>query len=366
MPGRNRSNVATRYKGIFRRFGVNWVNGGQTFAAFNNCDDVIGSGDNAPFLMTRADFQGGVINKPDTGFFSASFFDYVADVLGNSAEFPHIGISGSPFDVEAATIGAAATNPSRPYVDIPVNILELGDIAHLFRVQGNGLFDTSLRANANANLRYQYGILPLVGDLTKLLHFQAQVDRRVQEIERLATSRGLRRTIGVFSGSANDALSRTIQSDGILVTGVFDGVTTQDVRVHCRWLPTDVPALRAPNAMRRLARRAVLGLTLDQSTLWEAMPWSWLIDWCTTTGAFFKASRNIVPAILSDVSVMRHTRTQYTWGGFIDGDTRITPINIVRESKQRATSFVAPSAHIPFLNGTQMGILASLAITRSR
>jgi hypothetical protein len=250
-------------------------------------------------------------------------------------------------------------------VDIPVNILELADITRAFKVQGDGLFDTSLRSNAQANLRYQYGIRPLVSDLTKLLHFSDVVDRRVKEIERLVSSHGLRRTTGVFSGSANTVLSRTVQSDGILVTGDFSGTTTQDVRVHCRWLPTDVPRLHAPGAMRSLARRAVLGLTLDQSTLWEAMPWSWLADWASNVGTFFKANRNIVPAVLSDVSVMRHTRTEYSWGGFSDGDTSVTPINAVRESKQRATSFVAPTAQIPFLNGVQMGILASLAITRS-
>lgn len=379
MPGRNRSSVATRYKGAYKRFGIYWYPSfTQTFGAFNNCDDVVGPFDNAPFLMTRADFQGGVIDRPDTGFFSPSFESYVADVLGNSNEFPHIGVSGAPNDVAAATIGAAATNPSRPYVDIPVNILELGEISKLWQVQGRTIQrearglrslprgDTDLYANAQANLRYQYGIRPLVGDLVKLLHFSDQVDRRVRELNRLRSSRGLRRTTGVFSGAACDSMSRVVQSDGIYVVGTFGGTTTQNVRVHCRWLPDGTTDLSAPSSMRALARRAVLGLTLDQSTLWEAMPWSWLVDWCGNVGEFFKAHRNIVGATLSDVSVMRHTRTEWSWEGWTDGVARITPITAIRESKQRATSFVAPTAHFPFLNGNQMGILASLAITRSR
>jgi hypothetical protein len=361
MPGRNRSSVATRYKGAYKRFGIYWYPSfTQTFGAFNNCDDVVGPGDNAPFLMTRADFQGGVIDRPDTGYFSPTFESYVADVLGNSNEFPHIGVSGAPNDVAAATAGAAATNPSRPYVDIPVNILELGDITRLLQRQGQGLARLG-----RENLRYQFGIRPLVGDLTKLLYFSDQVERRVQELTRLRSSHGLRRTTGVFSGAATDSISRVIQSDGIYVVGTFGGTTTQNVRVHCRWLPDDVGALSAPGAMRGLARRAVLGLTLDHSTLWEAMPWSWLIDWASTIGTFFRANRNIVGATLSDVSVMRHTRTEYSWGGWTDGVARITPITAVREAKQRATSFVAPTAHFPFLSGNQMGILASLAITRS-
>lgn len=366
MPGRDRSSVSQRYKGIFRRFGINWVNGGFTFGGMNSCGDVVGAGDNAPFSVSHVNFEGGVLNKPDTGFFASSFFDYVVDVLGNSNEFPHIGIDGDINNVEAATRGAAATNPSRPYVDIPVNLLELGELSRLWQVQGRGLFDTSLRSNAQANLRYQYGIRPLVGDLTKLINFQGVVHNRVKEIERLVSSKGLRRTTGVFSGSGNTKYFRVLQSDGIYADGTFDGVTTLDVRVHCRWLPTNVPALHAPNAMRDLARRAVLGLTLDQSTLWEAMPWSWLIDWCSNVGDFFKSQRNIIPATLSDLSVMRHTRTQYSLPAWSSGDATISSINAIRENKTRATSFVAPTAHIPFLNGSQMGILASLAVTRSR
>lgn len=360
MPGRNRHNVATRYKGAFKRFGIYWYPSfTQTFGAFNNCDDVVGSGDNAPFLMTRADFQGGVIDKPDTGFFSASFESYVADLLGNSNEFPHIGVSGAPNNVAAATAGAASTNPSRPYVDIPVNVLELGDVTRLLQRQGEGLARLG-----RENLRYQFGIRPLVSDLTKLLYFSDQVERRVQELTRLRSSKGLRRTTGVFSGTGTDSISRVVQSDGIFVVGTFGGVTTQNVSVHCRWLPDDVGSLSAPGAMRSLARRAVLGLTLDQSTLWEAMPWSWLVDWGSNIGQFFRANRNIVGAVLSDVAVMRHTRTEYTWEGYHQGDVRITPITAIRESKERASSFVAPTAHFPFLSGNQMGILASLAVTR--
>jgi len=364
MPARERSSLATRAKGTWGRFGITYA-GGQNVQGNNVCSDIIGPGDNAPLHVHHLEMDGGVINRPNTGFFSPWFSDYIADVFDNVATFDHLAISGSPSNVEAATRGAARTNPSRPYVDVPVNIFELGDVIRTVRRVGNGLFDTSLSSTGRSYLRYQFGVRPLVGDLVKLINFQDQVNRRVMEIERLKTRKGLRRTVGVSSASESASISLVVQSEGIFVVGNFDVETSEEVRVHTRWLPDiDTSSIATSASMRAIARRAVLGLTVDFLTLWEAMPWSWLIDWGSNIGDFFKAHRNIVPAVLSDISVMRHATTSYSYDGWTDGVASITPARVRRVDKRRANSFVAPSAHFPFLSAGQMGIVASLAATR--
>jgi len=328
----------------------------------HDCQDIVGPGDNAPLTITHILMDGGLINRPNTGFFSPWFSNYVADVYDNSANFGHLGLSDVPSNVEAATQAAARTNPSRPYVDVPANLLELGDVAHILRSTGTGL----LRRIAGENLRYQFAIRPLVSDLTRLMVFQRQLDNRLAELQRLQTQKGLRRTVQIGTYSAQDSINYAIQSQGIFASGAFDVNTVQTVRAHTRWTPNgDFSLLRTDQDKRRLVTRALLGLTVDFSTLWEPMPWSWLIDWCSNVGDFFKANRNIIPAQLADVSVIRHTRSEYRNQGWTDGTAVIAPGNVIRETKGRATSFVAPVAHFHILSGNQMGLLASLAVTRS-
>lgn len=116
--------------------------------------------------------------------------------------------------------------------------------------------------------------------------------------------------------------------------------------------------------MSVLIHRSLYGLTVDASTLWEALPWSWMIDWASSVGDYFKANRNIVPATLMGVHIMRHTKTVHECDAHISGTTTMEGIRVVKETKTRNPSFVAPAAHFPFLSGNQMGILASLAVTR--
>lgn len=360
MPGRVRSSNTVTHKGTSGRFGST-IGGGTVWSSNHSCSDVVGSGDNAPLNVFHETAEGGRINKPNVGFFSSWFSDYRCDMLDTSNTFDHLGIVGDIFDVDAATQAAAMTNPSRPYVDVPVNALQLGELAHL--IQGKGR--SFIRDLGNNNLMYQFGIAPLVGDLVKLLHLTDQVNRRVSEIGRLRSQHGLRRTVSIGSYSSNAKVNKFIQSQNLLIREDFDVVTELAIKAHCRWMPAgDCMSLASPSETRALARRAVLGLTVDTSTMWELIPWTWLLDWCGDFGQYLSAHRNIIPATLQDVSVMRHTRTVAEWSGKSQDDWSCTPIRYTRENKTRATSFVAPVAHLPFLSANQVGIVASLAVTR--
>jgi hypothetical protein len=333
----------------------------QNFTSY--CGDETGPMDNAPFTVTGWRADGGVINKPKGGYFSSSFDNYVADILENNANFPHLSVAGVPSNTDAATQAASRTNPSRPYVDIPVSVLELGDVAMLLRDLGRNVYTRA----ASTNVMYQFGIAPLVGDVVKLWNFTDQVDRRVKEITRLAGPRGLRRTVSIGSYSAQQRnLAVFCQSNIATIRKDFDVNTVVDLRAHARWKTSMPPQdLLVPHTMRALARQAVLGLTVDFSTLWELIPWSWLIDWGSNVGTYLKASRNIIPAELSGaVRVMRHTRTRYSCSA-LEGLTTMSPIIFDRWSKTRGLASVAPIAYLPFLDGRQMGIVASLSVLRT-
>lgn len=363
MPNRHRFNETFTLKGRRIFNGTVEVDNQYVRTHRHDTNDVTGPGDNLNFSSEKIEMVGGVINRP---FFTPTakvFQNYLADALWTEANWPWNTVAGSPTNTTAATIAAARSNPSRPYVDVPVALLELPDIVKLTRDSGRDLASKA----GGANLKYQFGIAPLAGDIAKLIYFHDQVDRRVNEIKRLQSGRGLRRTVRrIFEGESSGTKTLFVQSNGISIQRTFQWAQKETVSGHCRWLPAvDFSRDMSSQRMSALAKRAVLGLTFDGSSAWELIPWSWLIDWCSNFGSFLAAQRNIIPAQLQNVSVMRHTQCVYVCPDFFGAfNAHMSGIVIRREKKTRQIASVLPEAHFPFLNGKQVGILASLYATR--
>lgn len=346
--------------------------GPPTLAGFSSCSDQTGPDDCAPLHIERVSTSGGVIDKDfKSGTFESWFQDYVADVFDNLSPFGHLAVTGVPSDVEAATSAAARTNPSAPYVDVPVDILDtraglqrLGAKMDYLVRERTTLARARIRQTGERWLENSFSISPLVGDIVKLLFLNEQMTRRIDAINRLYNGKGFRKTvlIGSYESFADNQLLY-LQSNGVFIYNYFQVRTFVQLKVHCRWYPETMFAVKPlPAEISALARRALLGLTVDPSTAWELMPWSWLVDWFSNISEVLIAKRNIVPAVLSGVYPMRHTKTYWECPGF---DYRpawasMTPIQVIRETKLRTSSFVAPYAEFGLFEGRHLGILAAL------
>jgi hypothetical protein len=300
---------------------------------------------------------------------------YIADYLMQEGSWTHFPPPGMLSNLAYAAKLAARTNPSRPYVDVPVAILELGDITKLVRDSGRNFIQRA----GGANLKYQFGIAPLASDLAKLTQFRRAFVKRKAEIERLAGPKGLRRTVDLGAGAHGGTDTRDFQTNLALVTNRRrNWLTRENVRGHIRWkaAPEFSNLNRASldsQSMERLIQRTMLGITRyggDLSTLWELLPWSWLVDWGTTVGDYLAAKRNIIPAQLHDIRIMRHLHSEWTWNREVyatNPEGYMTPGYRNLITKNRSPSLpVVPTAHFPFLSGKQVGILSSLAVTRMR
>jgi hypothetical protein len=215
------------------------------------------------------------------------------------------------------------------------------------------------------NLKYQFGLKPLIGDLLKLTMLKQAINRRVAELQRLHSEKGYRRTVTVYSGTVTDSSNEVYQSNFGYYSGHMTKVTSEVVRVHCRWYPsaTFFPWDEKDGDLCKLATKALLGWTVDYTTIWEALPWSWLIDWCSGVGNFINAGRNTVGATLGSVTVLRHQRTEYCGAASnVNGTAQVEPWSVLRHTKDRTLSSVFPTATFEFLNNSQMGIVGSLAV----
>jgi hypothetical protein len=285
----------------------------------------------------------------------------------------HVAVDGRPTDGGLAAQLLALTNPSRPVVDLPVAIGELAELPSLFRRFG----DSWIRNAAETNIRYQFGVAPLIRDLQSLVNFQSEFAKREREINSLAEGnlrrrRELFRGVGMWNGYAVQTNS------GAPGPSYHDvqKVTNERCWGFVRWKPT-VTLPRTEESRRNLVRRAVLGLTVDFNTAWQLIPWSWLVDWCTSAGDFLMASRNIIPCVPTGVVIMSHRKTVGNFtrhsssnlpnlGPNIVTSQSLSDFVIRSESKTRNPSSPSLSAQLPVLSYRQLSIIGSLMIQRYR
>lgn len=194
------------------------------------------------------------------------------------------------------------------------------------------------------------------------------MDKRARELARLYDRGGLKRRIEIGQYSAHSESNSTIESTlGSLITTRMSTDTTVRRWATVRWRPTKVPTVITDLVLRKLARKAVFGLSIQAEDAWNLMPWTWLSDWFLNIGDFLEAYNNRIPAQASLVNVMTETKTLRTW--------RRTDSNLwarggnsssERVTRRRDLSFGGIGADFQFLTGRQLSILGALAITRTR
>jgi len=285
-----------------------------------------------------------------------------------------------PNDAYIGTKTMAGTNPSRPVADIPVSLLELGREITTMGLQWarncNDLRNSrELRPGniAEQNLIIQFGLLPLISDVKAILEFSSHVDKRTAEIQKMVQQGGISKVYRKkmpFSGSNttfDSSLSQNSTGNGPIIRTTCQVVGKQEAWGFAKWEPFGHSLPKDAAALRSLVARAIYGLTFDSSTLWEAMPWSWLIDYGSNIGSYFKAHRNIIPARCTQLYVCRHTTIDVDFGPGSRDNVVCPPWKAKTEYKtRRPVSFTSPQAHLPFLNGQQMSIIASLGVLSMR
>jgi hypothetical protein len=117
--------------------------------------------------------------------------------------------------------------------------------------------------------------------------------------------------------------------------------------------------------------RKVFGLTIGPAELWEAMPWSWLIDYFSNAGHVLSNMQNGVvgDVVAEEAWVMRKHITQATQVSSLvwnDGSMAVGSITAMSETKcrLRANPF-GFGLSTDDLSGRQIAILGALGISRA-
>lgn len=283
----------------------------------------------------------------------------------------------------------AMTNPSRPAINAPVFIAEARDIPEMIFQAGRALLAVKRGRNwrkvvnmakprnvAAANLAIQFGWRPLIQDLHAIATLQKSVDQRRKEIQRLSSPKGLKRRISISSNSKIHP--RTLSELMLTLYGgsfqtFYSGEETFESWAVVRWrLRANQPYFSDPlRPSDPELRRLLLGLTAGNITeaVWEAIPWSWLVDWFLPIGSALAASNRVLAEAGSGTFMARRTWRR-TYEKFPPNPTSwqfdqgtVTAKRHYRELLSMPS--IIPSASVPILGPGQLSVLGSLNVLRT-
>lgn len=341
--------------------GSNPSPGGNITVQVDTCTDETFIGDGHDLTITKSAWNGGRIQKPYSGYYSSWFNNYACTYIrGRDADGTRVlSLPDMPSNSWCATECLAKTNPNREEVSVPLFLYEIREIPSLIKKFGDKALS---KDGADALLRWEFGLKPMISDIIKFASFSHMFNKRMKEIRRL-NERGLRRTIHHGSWSESQHYSGNLHSNGATFLGKpMTKTTTAEKWSYVKWTPDRDTLDMDPSEMMWKVLRVVYGLSVDTQFLWNAIPWSWLVDWGTNMGDYLASRRNLIGASPSPVEVMTHTRTQTSFGSHKDGTATLSAGNVFYETKTRRRSSPSIQAHLPIMNSRQYSILGSLAV----
>jgi hypothetical protein len=270
----------------------------------------------------------------------------------------------------------AGTNPSRPVIGIPIWAQNLAQLPKMLKSLGDLIRSPSNvlkpKGFAGEYLGVQFGWLPLIEDLQKLLDFQSYVLKRNKELAQLYSGKGLRRRLQFTDDTVSTKVSTQTAT---YMNAIVTTISSVDVKrrnwgtIH--WYPTTPPQYHPDDhSWNSLANRLVLGATPEglAKGLWDVIPWTWLIGWFTNLGKYTLAHSWTVPADHSGGCLMREAVG--TWAPGIAtvsaGSGQVsTHGQLTRTVKTRAvSSVVTVGVNMPYLDMFRLSILGALFTQR--
>jgi hypothetical protein len=204
----------------------------------------------------------------------------------------------------------ASINPFTPQVDLPLFFFELKDFPRMLRGLGYVLSGTyKARDTPGGYLAYNFGWGPLLSDLATLANFADLFGKTRNALTNAANGGRVSHTLGSKSSPG----SAGIYEYGLGGDGVYRLATTTSItqKAWCTARVHLTEPLPFPTFEREmLVLKTALGLNLSAAAIWNAVPWSWLIDYFTNIGALMEARRGYTQWYFKDLHVMvKSTRT---------------------------------------------------------
>lgn len=314
--------------------------------------------------------NGVIPRKCDNGTFSGPVHNYYLAQLWNPANIPALPALAVGYYTNKALANA---NPNAPKIDLLAEIFELKDFPGMLRDLGRVLARRVRPSDVPGGyLAYRFGWAPLFSDLYTLLHLAEAIEARKKELLAAAQGSGnrLSRTIARNTGSVglfgNAEFFNTVGPNSQLFA-----TAGWILDYYEKWWYTARQKLISPLHAKTLdtdALWSVLGLDLSAATLWEELPWSWLIDYFVNVGDALSINRGWLKFKIDRLNVMC---SQYIEGSinvkYVAEGLSIVPGQLVKSRKYRTQPLPVPQliAFRPYLPASSRKIVGSLVTSRA-
>lgn len=287
---------------------------------------------------------------------------------------------------------AARTNPSKPAVNLPLFLFELKDVPGMlsqvssfakslpltieliktrgFNLMAKGRQKKIVQGLGEFNLAVGFGWAPLLEDLVTMIGLSDAVQRRMRDLSSTKSPRGLRKTVKIDSASSHEdtgsVYSANLDNEATIIAR---HVTTKKSRRWATAVWKENGGIMPPIDDTYVgALKSLLGLSVEASTIWEAIPWSFLVDYFFGVGTMLEARRNSVQHDCIRMALMTETITTkvttidavYNVHGWSGGSGSM---NAIRKERTPLVGSLVP-AFTPFLSERQVSNLASLSVAR--
>jgi hypothetical protein len=258
----------------------------------------------------------------------------------------------------------ANTHPFVPVYSIPVAIKELAEVAGMFKLSAQS-FAGFL---GGSYLNYRFGWKAFVNDVRTLAGMMKELEHRIRDFNYLLKHGHTRKQLVL------DVHSRKFTSVGVTLNSTYNTIIKGDV-IHDLYLKTwgsvtwgvmgDELLPLGELERFNLAVRTLFDLEeIDAETLWNLVPFSWLVDYFYSIGDHLASQHMRYQLQPYDLCIMRHyvhkavtkVTSKPSTVSTIDGYYR-------REIKSRDAWTVPPTPSLSFdlLTGDRWKVILALA-----
>jgi hypothetical protein len=318
-------------------------------------------------------FSGRVNTAPD--WYWPESYDILLDVFDGLILAPGTVDFPVSFDTDVAKL-LASGNPGAPDVSVPNMLFEFKDLPGMLRGDGlrrmarNGRKSSAANRFGSAYLSGAFGWGPLIGDLVGLIGLVDEANKRFNTLKNLHLKK--RHTTRYKYGEEKQEY--VVEDDNFVwARGTREYTLITRAWGTCHWKATTALP-KEEEELLHLANRLVTGTNgLSLSQIWDAMPWTWLIDWCTNVGDILQYGSNRV--YFEPYDIMTHWKystecnqfaTSYhngDWGSSLSGGTMLSTTTRYTRRFAPPVSF---EVHLPAFTGRQVSIATALVASRAR
>lgn len=382
IQSRSRSRIYPLFQGTYGVVGYGEPYTQPYHLGKDTCDDVIGNfGKQNPFLSRKYRF----LQYPDplikqVGLETCTNLLPTVMYTSGSSTFSETAWPHSTAYSRTVLEAIADSHPGEATVSIPNFIFELKDLPGMYKDYAKTVkkirklgkkYRPSVKDAAKQHLAYNFGWAPLFSDLKSIFDVSEGVSRQAARLVK-AQNEGFVSTRG-YRGSTQSKVTKEkypFSSGPNFASGYATAIADIESTAwtSSRWKISKMPPVYGllTGGNRNLILDQ-LGLDASFDTVWNAVPWSWLVDWTTDASSVIKIHSNKGGFRFDSAVAMEKSRRVISLVPYGSHASHWKNKAIIVFSETKSRRIVNPTiqeATINIFNGHQLSILASLLIPK--